>query len=747
MPPDSSRPVLNPVLRFTKEPRPESVTGGGKSADSIRADRLERQRERLARELSTMAAVAEDQPKFNGRVVLYASMFDDSLAPSWTPKDFFSADRGARLITPFRSGYLVEVDAKHLARLAQVAESADRVFDKVDISRVKSVRFFDEEDAAGARNLDEAWAAAPKVHNGRVFLVWFMPLRDAAAAEHLLRKINSMRSGVIASPPPLLAGADFDVTSAPPALRRSVRLLADVDRLNMAMRTYRQTHQVTTTIVVASRPALTQFIASGTVFRLEPVQPISSTAPGEGREPARPLPRDMSHMPIVGVVDGGLTASSYKAAEAWKAPSFVGDGLADALHGNRVTSLVVQGHDWNNKLSLPALYCQVGTVQAVPKKSAGALLDPQDLLAYLDAVMDAYPETRVWNLSFNEPGACDVDAVSYLGHGLAQLARKHAVLPVISVGNKPGALLQPPADCEAALTIGGRLHTPDGSPGGACPVSLQGPGPSSMLKPELSHFSHVRVLGGLTTKGSSFSTALTSPLAAHAMERLREPSPDLVKALLLHSADGDGFDPAVGFGSPKEPLPWECPPGFVTLQWTANLKPGAAYYWELPIPPALKRTGKLRGFGRLTAILNPHPLVSDLAGPNYFSARIETALQFERGEKFHNLLGSLHTGKLTEEQARRIDHKWSPVRHHAKAFRGVGFDGDNLRVYARSFVRDLFLYPYDSIEEVPEMEVVFVLSLGTGDDDDEIYHELRDALGAFVETAVVDLEIEVEQDS
>jgi hypothetical protein len=746
MPTDSSRPILNPVLRFTKEPQPESVTSGGKNIKSIRTERLARQREHLAREFRALAAVAQDQPKFNGRAVIYAAMFDDSLAPSWTPKDLFDPDRGARLMAPFHSGYLVEIDAKRLVRMAQAVESADRVVDKVDISRVKSVRFFDEEDATGARDLDEAWATAPGLSGGRAFLVWFMPLRDDAAAEHLLQRIASLRDGVIASAPPLLAGLDLDVTTAPPALRRSMRLLADVDRLNLAMRQYRQTHHVATTIVVRSRQALKQFLASGTVFRLEPVQSINSTAPGEGREPMRPLPRDMSLMPVVAVVDGGLTASSYKAAEAWKAPAFVKDGQADAVHGNRVASLVVQGHDWNNKLSLPSFYCQVGTVQAVPKKEAGALIDPQAFIAYLDAVMGAYPETRVWNFSFNEPGTCDLEAVSYLGHNLALLARKHSVLPVISVGNKPGALLQPPADCEAAITIGGRMHRADGTPGGACPVSLQGPGPSSMLKPELSHFSHVRVLGGLTTRGSSFAAALTSPLAAHTTERLRESSPDLVKALLLHRADGNGFDPAVGFGSPCQPLPWECPAGFVTLQWTASLKPGAAYYWELPIPPALKQTGKLRGRGKLTAILNPHPLVADIAGPNYFSARIETALQFERGGKHHNLLGSLDTGKLTEEQARTLDHKWSPIRHHAKAFRGIGFDGDNLRVYARSYVRDLYLYPYTSIGEVPEMDVVFVLTLGTGDDNDEIYNELRDALGAFVETAVVDFDVEIDHD-
>lgn len=741
---ETSRPLLNPVLRFTRDPRPESVAGGGKSAASIRTERLATQQRRLSDELRTLSAVAEDQPKFNGRTVVYAAMFDDSLAPSWTPRDLFNPDRGARLMTPFRSGYLLEVEAGSLSRLAQSVEGADRVVDKVDISRVKTVRFFDDEDALGARDLDAAWAAAPPLRGGRAFLVWFMPLRDQVAGEHLLEKIANLRDGIIAPAPPLLSDMNVELASVPSSLRRSVRLLADSDRLNMAMRAFRQQRQASTTLVVPSRQALTQLVASGAVFRLEPVQQITSTAPGEGREPDRPLPRDMSLMPIVGVVDGGLSAVSYKSAEAWKAPAFVGDGQADTTHGNRVTSLVVQGHDWNNNLSLPGLYCQVGTVQAVPKAGAGALLDPQELVAYLDAVMGAYPTTKVWNLSFNEPGPCDPGAVSYLGHNLSVIARKHGVLLVISVGNKPGNLLQPPADCEAAITVGGRLHDARGKAAGACPISLQGPGPSGMLKPELSHFSHVRVIGGLTTSGSSFATALASPLAAHTMERLRDPSPDLVKALLMHTADGRGYDPAVGFGSPAEPLPWECAPGFVTLQWTASLKPGAAYYWELPIPPALRQSGKLRGQGKLTAILNPHPLVSELAGPNYFSARVETALQFQRGGKVHNLLGSIETGRLTEEQARTLDHKWSPVRHHAKSFRGIAFDDTNFRVYARTYLRDLYLHPYPTIEETPELDVVFVLTLGTGDENDDVYNELRDALGAFVETGVVDIDLEVD---
>jgi hypothetical protein len=740
------RPLLNPVLRFTKKPRPEGITGGGKNASGIKTDRLDKQRTILSEQFKTLAETANDHPKFGDRLVVYASMFDDSLAATWTPGDLFNEDRGSRLIAPFRNGYLVEIERKQLRYYSALSISADTARDKVDISRVKSLRFFETEDAAAGRKLDDMWEEAPEFSGGRAFIVWLMPFTDKAAAEDLLVTIGALRDGVIAPPPPLLAGISASDRGTSPAMRRGLLAVQSGDRLNIAMREFRQTGRAKTTVTVPSHEALVELAGSGAVFRLEPVSPITTTSPGEGKEPNRPLPLDMQDLPIVGVVDGGLTASSYQQAQAWKAPSYVKDSHADTKHGNLVSSLVIQGHDWNNNLSLPALYCQVGTVQAVPKPGSGSV-DPLDFIAYLDAVMGAHPETKVWNFSLNQKQPCDMDNVSLLGHEIAVLARKHAILPIISVGNKPGERLQPPADCEAAITIGGRQHTSDGSHGEICPVSLPGPGPCCMLKPDLSHFSHVRALGGVLITGSSFSTALTSPLAAHTMARLRDPSPDLVKALMLHNIQGDGFDPTFGFGSPvPSALPWECKPGVVTLQWTASLRPGAAYYWELPIPAALRASGKLKGHGALTAIVNPHPLVTDIAGPNYFSVRLATALQFTRSGKSHNLLGSLDTDKIAEQEARTVDHKWSPIRHHKKEFHGKGFEGDNLRVYARIYARDLYLYDYKSLDEVPPMDTVFVLSLGTGDEDDDVYHEMRDQLGAFVENATIDTHIDIENE-
>jgi len=115
-----------------------------------------------------------------------------------------------------------------------------------------------------------------------------------------------------------------------------------------------------------------------------------------------------------------------------------------------------------------------------------------------------------------------------------------------------------------------------------------------MLKPDLSHFAEVETVGG-KSRGTSFSTALIAPLAAQAMMRLRDASPDLVKALLIHNGDHP-FDPNLGFGTPAaDPLPWECRPGFVTLVWTDTLRPGDAVLLGTPNSSLTSQNGHTQG--------------------------------------------------------------------------------------------------------------------------------------------------------
>lgn len=748
----SPRPFLKSILHLRKAPKAKAISVRGKSVQSVQEHRLAGQRKILSETFRKMDKTVANQPNFSGRAVVYAAMFEDSLAKTYTPDDLFNLRYGAQLITPHRTGYLIEMQVDYLARLADQIERSDQGKEMVDISRVQSVAFFNEKNATADRTLDALWEEASKIETARAFIIWFMPFQSESAQKDLIQKISTLQNEIISSPPSLLQEIIANLgTNVSTAMRQSLQTAAsESDQITLAMRDYQEQSHAYATVIIPSKMALGRLLESGTVFRIDPVSPITSTTPGSEMKPIPPLQSDMSGLPIVGVVDGGLTASSYRSAEAWRAPSLVPDKYAETEHGNQVTSLIVQGHEWNKHLKLPALYCQVGTAQVAPKQGAPSFFNLRDFVIYLDALMYEHTNTRVWNFSLNLKKDCPLDSVNPFSHSIAELARKHKILPIISIGNKPGDRLRPPADCEAAITVGGRRQNIAGNPAGKCDVSLKGPGPSNMLKPELSNFSTVHTIGGENQKGSSFATALISPVAAHTMARLRDPSPDLVKALLLHSADLDKFDPNLGFGTPTiNPLPWLCRPGVVTLQWTEKLRPNSAFYWELPIPPSLQKTGKLRGFGILTAILNPHPMVSVRAGMNYFSARIQTALQYQTQNSdsgFRNLLGGPKTELQTEQRARKQDHKWSPVRHHKKSFsHGIQFKGNNLRVYARLFCRDPYLYKEDSVEliDTAGLDTVFVLSIGVNDGSDDIYDEMRNELGTSVEVAVIDSDIDI----
>ena len=74
-------------------------------------------------------------------------------------------------------------------------------------------------------------------------------------------------------------------------------------------------------------------------------------------------------------------------------------------------------------------------------------------------------------------------------------------------------------------------------------------------------------------------------------------------------------------------------------------------------------------------------------------------------------------------------------------------DGDTLRIYARIYTRDHYVYGYTSADQVPPLDAVFVLSLSGIDERDDVYNQLRDQLGAFVETAVVESDIDIDIDN
>jgi len=379
-------------------------------------------------------------------------------------------------------------------------------------------------------------------------------------------------------------------------------------------------------------------------------------------------------------------------------------------------------------------------------------------LQHVTSAMARHRDTRVWNVSANLPGACDEVDVTPLAHALARIARQFDNTLVISAGNRDGddeCRISPPADCEAGIVVTGRLHDRRGRVAGACPECRTGLGPDNMLKPELSWYSNHMLPDGSVIVGTSYAAPLVSRLVAHTWHHLKDPNADLVKAILVGAGDLGAFHHGLGFGSPiAHATPWESPAGSVVLAWRAQLKAGSYYYWrDIVLPATMVDRGHLVGRLRLTAILAPE--VTLTGSGNYFASRLQTGLQFEnQRHDWSRLIGSLPV-ETAEGLARAEDAKWQPTRCYEGRFvhpddrtrkdglMSARLGGGRLRIYARTFERDLFARDGLVAARDRDHDVAFVLTMEDLNGDPRTFDSFVQAMGNRVQSAIIDQEVPV----
>ena len=728
-------------------PRRERVTGGGKDESKITLLYADRRRALIERVSSLVDPASVQTLWFAGHALFWVGVDLDSLAPTFTPNDLFHLDVGVRLVAPWNTGYVIEVPATSRDALLQRLQQPNTIPQRVDISRIISFRPLHKEITSDS--LKQAWAMAaqgdPAAPAG--FVASLPPFHSVAARdavlEHLWRWMAEQPMVLLGQSLLLESGSGLVLPNGKPDTGPLVPVAAEQrQRIQTA---YRAGHHPRLPVTARQLEALFQGSERGLIVRWDPVTPLAPARPGGGREPD--LDREISlDEPIVGHIDGGFTSRRYRPAVVWEAEPFLAPADLDTNHGNCTAALIVEAHDWNADLDLPPLHCRLGIVPAVPRSTYTGPWDLGALIRFLDGVLAAHPETTVWNISANLRHACERKRVSEFGHQLSRLARRHEVLFIVSTGNRTSdgeERIAPPADAEAALTVAGRLPNKQGKVADACPVSRVGLGPDDMLKPELSWFSVVQVIGGRYGRASSYAAALVSRLAAHTWTHLRQPSPDLVKALLINASDGVRHHYRRGYGSPVVPeLPWETDDSTVVLCWQGSMTAKLRYYWEgIQIPLSLRPGGLFRGRVRLVCILAP---VTHMRGTNYTSTRLEAALQYRNGKgKWTRLAGSLPSD-TAEGIARANDAKWQPLRCYERNARdGVTLGSPELRLSARLFWRDRYLYPEFETDEV-ECDVTFIVTLQSSDDQAPVHAEFVQAMEGKVEHAVIEPDIEIE---
>lgn len=725
--------VLNPILSFKSEPAPDGISARGKDRSKIKTS-IDKQRITLAEQLENISKTITPNVTFAKRTHLIAKMQIDSLAPTLTPIDIFRQSNGCEIIAPAYQGYLVEIDPDDILELNRIIKTTQHVGDLVDISRLESISIFDETETLRGHDLNRYWDN----DNGasfQAFNFWLRPFKNAEARKELVERLKK----VLQNTNSRLGDPEFSSPKDEQDL--SISSLSE----------YISKGHASLSLEIQSLASLEVIIASGVIYRIEPCAPLTSTtSPGAGQEP---VPSGIAtNSPTVVVIDGGVNASSYLPLQKSVLQPLVPDAFANFNHGNKVTSLICHAHAWNNNRPLPKLDCNFISAQAICKDDAPKSPNNQQLVDYLESIAaQTASYSKVWNLSFNQlVMRIKEPEVSFLGHKISTIARKYGILPVISIGNTKhnsvGRQLSPPADCESALTVSGREFADDDMPfGEAANYSLQGPGPAGMKKPDLSWFGTLRMIGGSTDEGTSFSTPLVSSLAAHAFAELKNPTPDLVRALLINRADLNAHHPDLGWGTPAtaDELPWHCPDGTVTLAWTTKLKTGFNYYWRnIPLPPEMVEGDKFKGSVALTAIIRP--LVSELGGENYFSTRLQTSIQVETAKGFKPLAGSMKESKEVESIARAEFAKWSPVRHHVESYtKGKKLHKKEARLYARVFARDLFQFDMQHHSDTGEHEVAFVLTFKSLNSDPNVYNSMTQKLGQRVDSGLVEHQIEV----
>lgn len=744
--PSEARPVLNPVLSFKRDPRLVGVTGRSADESQVVASRISAQQIKLSDQI--LGLENQTARQHAGKLLVAVKMFDDSLAPTYEPESIFRETLGSELIAPIEGGYLAQVDQRALGNLSKIIRESATVDVRVTVSRVENITTPTDFDILRGRTIQSLWEHAIHEERGRVFTLWLAPYRENLSRSEVAAQISEFaRTEDIYSIADLVSITREQGSDADQLQIQSGQASGSIIR---AIREYRQNPFTRMQFTASDPSSITKLIGSGVVFRIEPVRALKAADIPSAPDPERPVP-DEQWQPIVGVVDGGMFAQTYAPMVAWRAPSLVSDIAANRKHGNRVGSLVVHGSAWNMHLALPSLVCRIGVAQAIAKDETGSATRTA-FRSYLHSVIARHHgDTKVWNFSFNEPvDGADRLEMSELGHEIHKIAREFDILPVISIGNVDqhnSMRMNPPADCEAALTVGGRIHE-ESVPGIACGACLPGPGPEGLMKPEISWFSTLRGLGGKPETGSSYATAIVSTVAAHTFHQLKSPTPDLVKALLINTADGGAYDNRLGWGSPclKSPTPWECPEGSVTLIWTSSLRAGLWHYWEdIPIPPEFITNNKLKGSVALTAILRPK--VSELGSANYFSTRLQVALQYTQANgKMGNLAGSMKESIDREALARAEHAKWNPIRHHATTIpEGRAFSGRTLRVCARVYGRDLYQFGINGNSEIEESPVAFALTISAPPErsNTSIYNSVATSLGNYVESAVNDIDVDV----
>lgn len=276
-------------------------------------------------------------------------------------------------------------------------------------------------------------------------------------------------------------------------------------------------------------------------------------------------PEDGADYPVVGVLDTGI--EGIGPLKPWKLEngySNYPENYQDHSHGTFVSGIIEYGDELvgSKYTALRGVRLFEAVVYPDTKKET---LYVDDLIDHIREAVERHSDIKVWNLSLGTDNEASLTEFSDFGMALDNIQDENNVLIVKSAGNctnftrnLPKSRIAKSADSVRALVVGS-IASEQGpndfaAPHAPSPFTRTGPGPSSIVKPDLVFYGgNAGMLNGkmqttgvssfftdgsiVKNVGTSFSTPWITRMAAELTYLVNDVfDPLLIRALMIHNA-------------------------------------------------------------------------------------------------------------------------------------------------------------------------------------------------------------------
>lgn len=273
-------------------------------------------------------------------------------------------------------------------------------------------------------------------------------------------------------------------------------------------------------------------------------------------------PEEGEDYPIIGVLDSGVAAIGHLSPwllddEHTNYP----DEYADRSHGTAVASIIEYSDELNGTDICSTKGVNLFSALVYPKQD----IFPEDLIDHVREAVERNPGIKIWNMSLGVKDQSDLESFSEFGMALDNIQDENNVLIIKSAGNcynfavgLPKQRISKSADSVRALTIGSIAEKQEefdyAEANNPSPFSRIGPGPASIIKPDLVYYGgNAGMHGGKIIQhgvrtfnlndederyaGTSFSTPAVARIVADLAFIMQEEfDPLLLRALTIHYA-------------------------------------------------------------------------------------------------------------------------------------------------------------------------------------------------------------------